>query len=122
VAFGLAALIVGIRRRSHAPIIAFMTCVGCVAYQLRELTSLPLEVKLIGWGSLVLLLTLILDRYLRTPRRGITSRRFEENEGSFELLQLAGASALTPQSTLHSDAQFKGGGGAGGGGGASGSY
>lgn len=122
VAFGIAALVLGIRRRSHAPIIAFMTCIGCVAYELRKLTSLSLEVKLIGWGSVVLLLTLILDRYLRMPRRGITSRCFEENEGSLELLQLAGASALTPQSIHHSDAQFKGGGGAGGGGGASGSY
>jgi len=122
IAFGLAALTIGLRRRSHAPIIAFMTCVGCVAYELRRLTSLSLEVKLIGWGSVVLLLTLILDWYLRTPRRGITSQRFEESEGSFELLQLAGASVLTPQSIQHSGAQFKGGGGAGGGGGASGSY
>jgi hypothetical protein len=120
--FGLAALIVGIRRRSHAPIIAFMICVGCVAYELRNLTALSLQVKLICWGSVALLLTLGLDRYLRTPRRGITSAKFAESNGSLDLLQLAGASTLAPQSAQHPDAQFKGGGGGGGGGGASGTY
>jgi hypothetical protein len=120
--FGLTALIVGIRRRTHAPIIAFMICVGCVAYELRHLTTLSLQAKLIGWGTLALLLTIGLDRYLRTPRRGITSNQFPEIKGSLDLLQLAGASALAPPSVQPSDAPFKGGGGTFGGGGASGSY
>jgi hypothetical protein len=120
--FGITALLVGIRRRVHAPIIAFMICAGCVALELRNLTTLSLQVKLIGWGSVILLLTLGLDRYLRTPRGGITSSKVEEDDGSFDLLQLAGAGALAPQSIHHPGPQFKGGGGAGGGGGASGSY
>jgi hypothetical protein len=120
--YGIAALIAGIRRRAHAPILAFILCAGCMAYELRNLTSLSLQVKLIGWGSVVLLLTLVLDRHLRTPRRGITSQRFEENDGPFDLLQLAGASALAPPSIQNPGPQFKGGGGAGAGGGASGSY
>lgn len=120
--FGLTALIVGIRRRAHAPIIAFMICSGCVAYELRDLTTLTLKMKLICWGTVALLLTLGLDRYLRTPRRGITSNQFAERKGSLDLLQLAGASALAPQSVQHSDAQFTGGGGRAGGGGASRSY
>jgi len=120
--FGVAALIAGVRRRAHAPVIAFMICVGCLAHELRHLTTLSLQVKLIGWGSVALLLTLGLDWYLGTPRRGVTSHRFEENEGSFELLQLVGAGALTPHSVQYPAAQFKAGGGGGGGGGASGSY
>ncbi len=121
-AYGIAALIAGIRRRAHPPIMAFILCAGCMAYELRNLTGLSLQVKLIGWGSVVLLLTLALDRHLRTPRRGITSQRFEENDGPFDLLQLAGAGALAPPSIQDSGPQFKGGGGAGAGGGASGSY
>jgi hypothetical protein len=120
--YGVAALIAGMRRRAHAPIMAFILCAGCMAYELRNLTNLSLQVKLIGWGGVVLLLTLALDRHLRTPRRGITSQRFEENDGPFDLLQLAGASALAPPSVQNPGSQFKGGGGAGGGGGASGSY
>jgi hypothetical protein len=120
--FGLTALIVGIRQRRHALLIAFLICVGCVAFELRNLTTLSLQVKLIWWGSVVLLLTLGLDRYLRTPRRGITSRQFEENKGSLELLQLAGASAIAPQSVRHPGTQIKGSGGSFGGGGASGNF
>ncbi|MGC1521970.1 MAG: hypothetical protein WA803_10565, partial [Steroidobacteraceae bacterium] len=37
---GAAALIVGIRRRTHAPLIAFMVCTACMAYELRHLTGL----------------------------------------------------------------------------------
>ena len=119
---GLMALVVGIRRRSHSPNLAFIVCVGCLAYELRHLTTLSLQVKLIGWGTLVLLLTISLDRYLHPPRRGITSNRFAEDKGSLDLLQLAGSSALAPQSVQPPDAQFKGGGGTFGGGGVSGTY
>jgi uncharacterized membrane protein YgcG len=121
-AFGGAALTVGIRRRIHAPLIAVMVCVGCIAYELRNLTTLPLQFKLIIWGTAALFLTLGLDRYLRTPRRGITSNKFAESSGSLDLLQLAGASALAPHSVQRPDAPFKGGGGTFGGGGASGDY
>jgi hypothetical protein len=126
-ALAVAALMTGIRRRRHAPLLAFMVCAGCIAYELRNLTSVSIQVKLIAWGSVVLLLTLALDWLLRTPRRGITSQRFRESEGAFDLLQLAGASVLAPPSIQpganpSAGPQFEGRGGAGGGGGASGSY
>jgi hypothetical protein len=120
--FGGAALLVGVRRRNHAPIVAFLVCVGCLACELRNLTGLSLKVKLIFWGSASLLLTIALDRYLRNPRQGVTSIKVGENNGAFDLIHLAGAGALTPLSTQQSEPPFKGGGGAGGGGGASESY
>jgi hypothetical protein len=119
--FALAALIVGIRRRTHAPLAAFIVCMGCVAFELRNLTGLSLEARLIVWGSVTLVLSMALDRYLRTPRRGVTSQQVGERKGSASLLQLVGAAALTPQ-PAEGEAPFKGGGGAGGGGGASGEY
>jgi hypothetical protein len=118
--YGAAALYIGIRRRRHAPLLAFMACLGCIGYELRNLTRLPLEAKLILWGSVILLLTLALSRYLRTPRAGISSQKGEDSE-FLDLLQLAGAGGLSPQAQPR-PAEFKGAGGAGGGGGASGSY
>jgi hypothetical protein len=120
--FALAALIVGIRRRSHAPLLACMASLGCVAYQLRDLTALPLKLKLIVWGTAALLAALGLDRYLRTARRGISSRQVGEGTAALDLVQWVGAGALSPRAAPQADAPFKGGGGAGGGGGADGSY
>jgi hypothetical protein len=122
VSFGVIALIVGIRRRTHAPLIAFIVCVGCVGYELRNLTGLSLKMRLICGGIATLFLTIGLDRYLRIPRRGITSSKVGENTGSLDLLQLAGAGTLASQSAQRPDPEFKGGGGTFGGGGASGTY
>jgi hypothetical protein len=119
--FALAALIVGMRRRAHAPLIACIVSMLCVAYQLRDLTALPLKVKLIAWGSVALLLALGLDRYLRVPSRGITSRQIGEGSRALDLLQWASAATLAPKAAPV-DAPFKGGGGRGGGGGADGSF
>jgi hypothetical protein len=120
--FGIAALLIGLRRRNHAPIVAFMVCCGCIAYELRYLTGLSLKAKLMLWGTVALLLTLWLDRYLRKPRRGLTSENVVDNYGSLDLLQLAGVGALTSQATPSPGAGSKGGGGEFGGGGASGRY
>lgn len=119
--FALVALIVGIRRRSHAPLLACMASLGCVAYQLRDLTPLPLKLKLIVWGSAALLAAVGLDRYWRTPRGGITSHQVGEGAAALDLVQWVGAGALTPRAAAQS-APFKGGGGTFGGGGAGGSY
>jgi hypothetical protein len=121
-AFGAAALIVGIHRRTHAPLIAFMVSIVCMAYELRNVTGLSPEARLILWGSAAFLLTLGLGRYLRTPRGGISSNRAAEDDELSDLAQLAGAGALAPHSVAQHPAEFKGGGGAGGGGGASGTY
>jgi hypothetical protein len=122
--FAVAALVIGLRRRAHAPLIACLVCLGCLAYQLRDLTALPLDVKLILWGSAALLLAVGLERYLRTPRRGITSFQIGGGGRALELLQLAGAAALLPKSSQSGATAdpFKGGGGTFGGGGADGSY
>ena len=120
--FALVALIVGIRRRSHAPLLACMASLGCVAYQLRDLTTLPLKLKLILWGSAALLAALGLDRYLRTPRRGITSHQLGEGTTALDLVQWVGAGALSPKAAPQADAPFKGGGGGFSGGGADGRY
>ena len=120
--FALAALIVGIRRRSHAPLLACMASLGCVAYQLRDLTTLPLKLKLILWGSAALLAALGLDRYLRTARRGITSRQVGAGTAALDLVQWVGAGALSPRAAPQADAPFKGGGGGFSGGGADGRY
>jgi hypothetical protein len=119
--FALAALIVGLRRRAHAPLIACIASTLCVAYQLRDLTALPLKAKLIVWGSIALLLALGLDRHLRTPRRGVTSSQLGEGSRALDVLQWMSAATLAPK-TAPSDAPFKGGGGRGGGGGAEGGF
>ena len=119
--FALTALLVGIRRRNHAPLLACMASLGCLAYQLRDLTALPLKAKLIVWGCAALLAALALDRYLRTPRRGITSHQIGEGMAALDLVQWVGAGALSPKVAPHAE-PFKGGGGTFGGGGADGSY
>jgi hypothetical protein len=120
--FGGVALIVGIRRRTHAPLAAFMVCAACLVYELRNLTGLSLEVRLIVAGTAVLALTMWLDRYLRTPRRAVISQKVAADGGAFDLLQLIGAVALTPPSNPRATPGFEGGGGTAGGGGASGNF
>jgi hypothetical protein len=120
--FALASLIAGIRRRSHAPLLACMASLGCVAYQLRDVTALPVKLKLIVWGSAALLAALGLNRYLRTARSGITALQLGKGSAALDLAQWIGAGALAPRAAAQGDAPFKGGGGSGGGGGADGSY
>ena len=121
-AFGLVALVIGLRRRSHAPQLAFMLCTACVAWELRALTGWPLEVRLIVWGSAALAAAVALDRWLRRPRRGITSRKLRDAEGVLGLLELAGAATLTPHAAPQPARGLTPGGGQFGGGGASGGY
>lgn len=119
--YGLAALLTGIRRRTHAPLLACLVCLGCIGYRLREFTGLPLQLRLIVWGAAALLVTVALERCLRTPWRGITSATLERGAGGFNLLPLVGAGALTPHAVpAPGPSQFKGGGGTFSGGGASG--
>jgi hypothetical protein len=121
--FAGAALTIGLRRRAHAPVIASMLCVACCAYELRKLTGLSLEARLIVWGCALLLISVNLERYLHVPRRRITSRPLLEDKRSGGIPGLAGSAALTPLSPLPKPSpSFEGGGGRFGGGGASGSY
>lgn len=121
-AFGLSALATGIKRRKHAPLIAFMICVGCLAYELRRMTGLSLEGRLIVWGTVLLVAALGLDRFLRTPRSGVTSQKMSDGDGPLALVELAGAAGVSAQGPQAPERGFKGGGGSFGGGGASGEY
>jgi uncharacterized membrane protein YgcG len=121
-AFGITAFFVAIRRRTHAPLLAFMICIACVAYELRALSGLSLQTRLIVWGSVTLLVTAALERFLRTPRGGITSQKMSDRKGPSSLLQLAGTAALTPHTHPAESPTFQGAGGHAGGGGASGTY
>jgi len=123
VLFAAVALTTGLRRRAHAPLVAFMVCVACTAYELRKLTGLSLETRLIVWGCVLLLVSMTFERYLRAPYRGITSRPLRDDEDSARVLGIAGGAVLTPHSPPPKGAPpFEGGGGRFGGGGASGEY
>lgn len=122
ISFAIAAVWIGLQRRRHAPLLATLLCIGCLAYELRNLTGLPLELRLILWGSLALLTTLVLIVVLRKPRRGITSAEIETGSNSMQLLELAGVSALTPQTPASGGATYQGEGGGFGGGGAGGRF
>jgi hypothetical protein len=120
--FGICALVAGLRRRRHAPLLACLGCAACLAYELRKFSGLALEYRLIAGGTGVLLLTLTVDRYLRVARRGLTSAKISLSEVGLDLLELAGAATLAPQAAPGIKPGFEGGGGRSGGGGASGSY
>lgn len=90
-------LFVGLRRRSHAPLMSFMGCCAHLAWQLRGVSGLSLEARLLLWGLLVLVAALLINRYLRSPRHGLTSEPMTDRSGALGLLELAGTSALTEQ-------------------------
>ena len=119
--FAAIALATGLRRRAHAPIVAFMLCVACTAYELRRLTGFALETRLIVWGCVLLLASSLLERYLREARGGITSRRLRDEGDYAGILNIAGATVLTP-SPPRAEPSFGGAGGRFGGGGATGQY
>lgn len=120
--FAGAALVAGLSRRAHAPIVAFMLCVGCTAYELRRLTGLALETRLILWGLALLVVSTVLDRYLLEARSGITSRQVRGRDDSAGILGVLGSAMLTPHSPAKDAPSFEGGGGSFGGGGATGNY
>jgi hypothetical protein len=122
--FGAIALAAGLWRRAHAALVAFMLCVACSAYELRRLTGLSLETRLIVWGWVLLLVSIALERYLRTARSGITSRPVRAEGDSAGILGIAGSAVLTAQSAPQkASPSFEGGGGGRfGGGGATGEY
>ena len=91
---GAAMLIIGLRRRRHAPLLGFMGCVACLAIELRGATALATETWLIVCGLVALVAGVALDRYLREPRNGLTSAALSSREGPLDLLQTVGAAVL----------------------------
>lgn len=123
-AYAAIALVVGIRRRAHAPLLGFLGGTACVLLELHRWTGLPAETWLIVCGGGALAAGLLLDRRLRIPRDGVTSARLTDREGPLDLLQLAGASVLAQRGTPAAppDQGVTPGGGRYGGGGAGGTW
>lgn len=119
---GVAALIAGLRRRAHAPLITFMVCMACAVSESRHYTHLSTPARLIVGGCVLLAVAVALERALRTPRRGVTTRRLSGSIGATDLLSMAGAAALAPVAPAPAGGRVLGGGGEFGGGGASGQY
>jgi uncharacterized membrane protein YgcG len=120
--FAAIALATSLWRRAHAPLVASMLCVACTAYELRRLTGLSLETRLVVWGCAMLLVSIVLERYLRQARSGITSRQMRDEGDSAGILGIAGSAVLTPHSPSKAAPSFEGAGGRFGGGGATGQY
>ena len=124
-ALAAALLAAGLRRRRHAPLLGFMGCIACLAIELRGATALATEAWLIVCGLVALVAGVLLDRYLREPRNGITSAALSSREGPLDVLQTVGAAALAQRTAGDSPdthTSVTGGGGRFGGGGASGSF
>ena len=120
--FGTAALVTGLRRRTHAPLIAALGCLALLVVELRHVLGLPLQWRLILWGTLGLVAAIAIERLLRVPRNGITSRDVEDRRTALELLQIGGAAVATPPPGTAPSPGFEGGDGSFGGGGASGRF
>ena len=113
-------VVVGVKRRRHAPLISALGSLVCAGYALHELLRLPLHWMLIVDGALLLAVAVLLDRRLRNLQVGVTSRKLDES-ASLDLLQLAGAAHITPAPAA-TPASVQGQGGEFGGGGASGRF
>jgi hypothetical protein len=121
-AFAVTALIIGVQRRTHAPLIAGLICIACVAFELRRLTGLSLEMRLMIWGAIALAIAIALDRVLRIPRAGVTSEKLRDGAGTLELLELAGAAVIARRDLPEQTSSIDPGDGRFGGGGARGKY
>jgi hypothetical protein len=124
-ALAVALLATGLRRRRHAPLWGFLGCVAALTVESRASIPVAMETWLIASGLLALGAGLALDRYLRTPRNGLTSASLTKGEGPLDLLQVAGTALLAHRATPEvppAEPGFEGGGGQFGGGGASGRY
>jgi len=125
--FAAVSIVLALRRRTHAPLISAVACGVCMAYEMRHVTGMPLHARLIVWGSLALVVSQLLERYLRTPRAGITSGQLSDQDAVFDRAEMASMAVTTPASRASvsvpsTEPTVQGQGGGFGGGGASGQY
>jgi uncharacterized membrane protein YgcG len=114
-------VVIGIRRRSHAPLIGALGLVVCTAWASRHFVAWALHWQLIVAGAVLLIGAIVIDRLLRPRLEGVTSRPLQEVAG-LNLLQVAAAAHLSPRPGDAPPAQVAGQGGGFGGGGASGRF
>ncbi len=114
-------LLVGVRRRQHAPLIAALGSLACTIHALDRLLSWTLHWKMMVCGAALLIVALVLDRWLRDSRNGITSQPAVE-PATLGLAELAGAAHLAPAAGSAPPEAVHGQGGSFGGGGASGRF
>jgi uncharacterized membrane protein YgcG len=118
--FFIVYVVVGIMRRSHAPLVGALGLLVCTAWALRHFVLWSLHWQLIAAGGVLLAAAIVTDRLLRPRLTGVTSRPLEEASG-FDLLQVAAAAHLAPRPG-DAPADVQGQGGGFGGGGASGRF
>lgn len=95
-AYGVAAITAGVRRRRHAPVAGGLVAIACAAAEVVSMSALTIEARLILGGAAMLGIGLALDRGLRAPRHGITSAPLGDDDAP-GLLQAAGTAILTAQ-------------------------
>jgi hypothetical protein len=120
-AFFVMNMAVGVRRRQHAPLIAALGSLACMIHALDRLLSWSLHWKMIACGAALMLTALLLDRWLKQARNGVTSRPAAE-PASWGLLEIAAAAHLAPAAGNPPPESVHGQGGSFGGGGASGRF
>jgi hypothetical protein len=121
VGFFVLYVVIGIRRRSHAPLIGALGLLVCCAWALRHLLVWALHWQLVVAGFVLLGAAILADRLLRPRLDGVTSRPLEEASG-LDLLQVAAAAHMAPRPGDAPPAPVQGEGGGFGGGGASGRF
>lgn len=112
---------IGVRRRQHAPLIAALGSLACMAHALDRLLSWSQHWKMIACGASLLMAALLLDRWLKRTRNGITSQPVVE-PASLGLVELAAAAHLAPATGSAPREVVHGEGGSFSGGGASGRF
>lgn len=119
--FCIAWCVVGVKRRSHPPLLGAMGSLACAACSLHYLLPWPVYWQLIAAGAALLLVAVVLERALRGRAAGITSSALQEPEGT-DIVQLAGAAHLAPDPGPAPSPAVQGQGGDFAGGGASGRF
>lgn len=122
----IVALVLALRWRQHALLLAFALCVVLLGIELRELSPLSLEVNLIVYGAIVLVTMVVLERRLRRPD-GVTSLPLGNDSDGWKIIELGTAAALATASPRRNEStprrnDLETGGGSYGGAGSSGSF
>jgi hypothetical protein len=119
------ALRLGLRWRQHALLLAFALWVTLLGVELRELSGLALETKLIVYGVIVLVASTVIERRLRRAS-GVTSLPFGRDSDAWKLLEIGTAATLATTSHHHDrqppETGVETGGGSFGGAGSSGRF